>query len=220
VRNSRTTQLLLFAAALALILATSALAAPPQVDPSALTLEESLSLALDHSAKLQEAKAKVALARLDVKATHWGNWLIPKVSTHQGFDFLSGQERRSIAFSLDLAKFLGEGQREAEKARIGLEQAERAVAEARGELIAEVTRAFFHLTATKAAVQVREEEVAQALKLQALQQIRFEHGTGDLAPLLQAQEALARARLDLLRAQHEARLAELALLRAIGLPLP
>ena len=212
---------LFLSAALALILATSALAAaPPQVDPSALTLEESLSLALDHSPKLQEAKAKVALARLDVKATHWGNWLIPKVSTHQGFDFLSGQERRSIAFSLDLAKFLGEGQREAEKARIHLEQAGRALAEARGEAITEVTKAFFHLTAAKAAFQVREEAVAQALKLQALQQIRFEHGTGDLAPLLQAQEALARARLDLLRAQHEAKLAELALLRAIGLPLP
>jgi outer membrane protein TolC len=218
VRSPRTKSGLLLAA-LALLLTTSALAAP-RVDPTTLTLEESLSLALDHSAKLQEAKAKVALARLDVKATHWGNWLIPKVSTHQGFDFLSGQERRSIAFSLDLAKFLGEGQREAEKARIGLEQAERDLAEARGEVIADVTKAFFHLTVTKAAVQVREEAVAQALKLQALQQIKFEHGTGDLGPLLQAQEALARARLDLLRAQHEARLAELALLRAIGLPLP
>ena len=162
----------------------------------------------------------VALARLDVRAAHWWNWLIPKVTTHQGFDFLAGQERGSVALSLDLSKFLGEGQREAEKARIHLEQAERALAEARGELIAEVTKAFFHLTATKAAVEVREEAVAQALKLQALQHIKFEHGTGDLAPLLQAQEALSRARLDLLRAQHEATLAELALLRAIGLPLP
>ena len=217
--RSHLTQSRLFLAALALLLATSALAAP-QGDPSTLTPDESIALALEHSPKLQEAKARVALARLDVKATHWGNWLIPKVSTHQGFDFLSGQERRSIAFSLDLAKFLGEGQREAEKARIHLEQAERALAEARGELIAEVTKDYFHLTATKATVQVREEAVAQALKLQALQAIKFEHGTGDLAPLLQAQEALARARLDLLRAQHEARLAELALLRAIGLPLP
>jgi outer membrane protein TolC len=206
--------------AMVLAAATSALAAPPEVDPTALTLEESLSLALDHSPKLQEARARVALARLDVKAAQWWNWLIPKVTTHQGFDFLAGQERGSVALSLDLSKFLGEGAREAEKARIHLERAERALAEARGELIADVTKAFFHLTATKAAVQVREEAVAQALKLQALQQIKFEHGTGDLAPLLQAQEALARARLDLLRARHEARLAELALLRAIGLPLP
>lgn len=218
-RSSRTTAGLLLAA-LVLTLATASAASPPAVDPAALTLEESLSLALTHSPKLQEAKAKVALARLDVKATHWWNWLIPKVTTHQGFDFLTGQERRSVALSLDLSKFLGEGQREAEKARIHLEQAERALAEARGEVIAEVTRGFFHLTAAKAAVEVREEAVAQALKLQALQQIKFEHGSGDLAHLLQAQEALAQARLDLLRAQHEARLAELALLRAIGLPLP
>ena len=192
----------------------------PQVDPSALTLEESIALALTHSPKLQEARARIALARLDVKATHWWNWLIPKVTTHQGFDFLAAQERGSVALSLDLSKFLGEGTREAEKARIGLEQAARALEAARGDVIAEVTKAFFHLTLTRAAVEVREEAVAQALKLQALQQIKFEHGTGDLAPLLLAQEALARARLDLLRAQHEARLAELALLRAIGLPLP
>jgi len=96
----------------------------------------------------------------------------------------------------------------------------RALVEARSEMISEVTKAFFHLTAAKATIQVREDAVAQALKLQALQQIKFEHGTGDLAPLLHAQEALARARLDLLRARHEARLAELGLLRAIGLPLP
>ncbi len=208
------------AAALALTLVTPALAAPPQVDPDTLTLEQSVTLALSHSPKLQEARAKVALARLDVRAAHWWNWLIPTVTTHQGFDFLAAQERAAVALSLDLSKFLGEGPREAERARIGLEQAERALGEARGEVITEVTRAFFQLAAGRAAVQVREEAVGQALKLQALQAIKFEHGSSDLAPLLQAQAALARARLDLLRAQQEAKLAELGLLRAIGLPLP
>ncbi len=206
--------------ALALALVTTALAAAPQVDPAVLTLEESIALALTDSSKLQEARAKVALARLDVKAARWWNWLIPTVTTHQGFDFLASQQRASVALSLDLSKFLGEGEREAEKATIGLEQAERALVEARAEVIAEVTRAFFHLTATKAALQVREDAVGQTLKLQALQMIRFEHGSSDLAPLLQAQAALARARLDLLSAQQEARLAEFGLLRAIGLPLP
>jgi outer membrane protein TolC len=162
----------------------------------------------------------VALARLDVKAARWWNWLIPTVITHQGFDFLASHQRASVALSLDLSKFLGEGQRGAEKATIGLEQAERALVEARAEVTAEVTRAFFHLTATKAALQVREDAVGQTLKLQALQGIRFEHGSSDLAPLLQAQAALARARLDLLSDQQEARLAEFGLLRAIGLPLP
>ena len=55
-------------------------------------------------------------------------------------------------------------------------------------------------------------------KLQALQTLRFEHGASDLGPLLQAQETLARARLDLLRTQQEAHLAALALRQAIGLP--
>ena len=58
------------------------------------------------------------------------------------------------------------------------------------------------------------------MKLHVLEAIRFEHGIGDLAPLLRAREALARARLEILTARHDARLAELALLRAIGLPLP
>jgi outer membrane protein TolC len=62
--------------------------------------------------------------------------------------------------------------------------------------------------------------VAHAVKLQALETIRFEHGTGDLAPLLQAEAALTRARLELLAAQQEAALAELALGRAIGFPIP
>jgi len=208
------------AVALALALVTPAQAGPPQVDPAALTLEEAIALALTYSSKLQEARARVALARLDVRAAGWWNWLIPKVTTHQGFDFLAGQERAAIALSFDLSKFLGEGTREAEKALIGLEQARQALEATRGEVITEVTKAFFHLTATNAAVQVREEAVSQALKLQALHAIKFEHGSGDLGPLLQAREALARARLELLRAQHEARLAELGLLRAIGLPLP
>ena len=50
--------------------------------------------------------------------------------------------------------------------------------------------------------------------------IKFAHGTGALTPLLHAQAALTRARLDLLTAQQEARLAALALRRAIGLPHP
>ncbi len=207
------------AAALALTLSTPALAAPPQLDPTALTLEESIALALTHSPKLQEARARVALARLDVRATTWWNWLIPRVTTHQGFDFLLGQERAAVLLSLDLSRFLGEGTREGEKAGIGLEQAERAVEVTRAEVITEVTEAFFHLTATNAALQVREEAVAQALKLQALQAIKFEHGASDLGPLLHSQEALAQSRLELLRARHEAKLAELGLLRALGLPL-
>ncbi len=210
----------LLAAALAFTLSTPALAGPPQVEPAALTLEESIALALTHSPKLQEARARVALARLDVRAADWWHWLIPRVTTHQGFDFLLGQERAAVLLSLDLSRFLGEGTREAEKAGIGLEQAERALEATRSEVITEVTRAFFHLTATNAALQVREEAVGQALKLQALQAIKFEHGASDLGPLLQAQAALARTRLDLLMARHEAKLAELGLLRAIGLPLP
>jgi outer membrane protein, heavy metal efflux system len=193
---------------------------PPPVDAATLSLEAALALALDHAPKLQEARARVALARLDVRATQWWQWLIPTLAASQGYDFLAGQERAALALSFDVSKFLGKGAREAEAARIGLAQAERAVEVARAEVVAEVTRAVYQRTATRAAVEVREEAVAQAVKLRTLEAIRFEYGTGDLAPLLHAEAALARARLELLSARQEAALAELALLRAAGLPLP
>jgi outer membrane protein len=208
------------AVALCFALAAPAAAEPPPIDPATVSLEEAIALALESAPKLQEARAKVALARLDVRATQWWQWLIPSLSASQGFDFLAGQERAAVALSLDLSKFLGKGAREAEAARIGLAQTERALEIARAEVVAEVIRAVYHRTATRATVRVREETVAHAVKLRALEEIRFEHGTGDLAPLLQAEAALARARLELLAAQQEAALAELALGRAIGLPLP
>jgi outer membrane protein len=210
---------------LAAVALTFALAAPCaadelRVDAATLTLDEAIALALEHAPKLQEARAKVALAQLDVRATRWWTWLIPTVTAHQGFDFLSAQERAAVALSLDLSKFTGKGARDAEQARLGLAQAQRAVEVARAEVVTEVTRAVFQLASARAAIEVREEAVAHAVKLQALEAIRFEHGTGDLAPLLRAREALARARLELLTARHEARLAELGLLRAIGLSVP
>jgi len=143
---------------------------------------------------------------------------VPSMHVQQGYDFLAGQERAAVALSIDLSKFLGKGAREAESARLGLAQAERTLGVTRSEVIAEVTRAYFDLATKRAAIPVREEAVAHALKLQALQTLRFEHGASDLGPLLQAQEVLARARLDLLRTQQEAHLAALALRQAIGLP--
>jgi cobalt-zinc-cadmium efflux system outer membrane protein len=195
-------------------------AAEPPVDPATLTLEAAVALALEHAPRLQEARAKVALAALDVRATRWWQWLVPSLSAGQGFDFLAGQERASVALSLDLSKFLGKGARDAEQARIGLAEAERALATARSEVVAEVTRAVYHRDATQAAVPVREQALVHALKLQRLEAIRFQLGTGDLGPLLQADGAVARAQLDLLAGEQAAALAELALLRAIGLPLP
>jgi outer membrane protein TolC len=207
--------------AVALIAAPAARTeAPPVVDPTTLTLAEAIALARAHAPALQEARAKVALVRLDVRATRWWTWLIPSVSASPGYDFLAGQERASVALSLDLTKLLGQGAREAERADWALAHAERAVEIAEAAVVEAVTRAHFQLTVTRATVEVRTAAVADALKLEALEAIRFAHGTGDLAPLLHARAALARARLDRLTAEQEAQLAALALRRAIGLPLP
>ena len=195
-------------------------AAADPTDPAALTLDAALALAREHAPALQEARARVALAQLDVRATRWWTWLLPSISASQGYDFLAGQERASVALSLDLSKLLGQGAREAARADLGLAQAERAVGVAEAAVVEAVTRAHFQLAAARATVQVRAEAVADAVKLDALEALRFIHGTGDLAPRLRARDALARARLDLLTAEQEVALAALALSRAIGAPGP
>ena len=190
----------------------------PFIEPAAdLPLETLLDLARQHAPKLKDARAKVALARLDVRGTEWWTWLVPSVTAHQGYDFLTGQDRAAVGLALDLSKFLGVGARDAERARLGLEQAERALAVTEAEVVAEVVQAAYQVAATRATVQVRETAVAHAIKLELLERIKFEHGTGDLAPLLQAEGGLARARLELLQARQAADLAALALYRAVGL---
>jgi outer membrane protein TolC len=197
-----------------------AAAASPLVDPADLPADQLVTLARQHAPRLQDARAKVALARLDVRATEWWTWLVPSVTAHQGYDFLTGQERAAVGLALDLSRLLGAGARDAERARLGLAEAERALAVTEAEVVAEVTQAAYQVAAARATVEVREAAVAHAVKLELLERIKFEHGTGDLAPLLEAEGALARARLELLQARQAADLAALALYRAVGLGAP
>ena len=205
---------------LLMALVPPAIARSPAIDLGALSVEELVTLARQHAPKLQDARAKVALARLDVRGTEWWTWLVPSVTAHQGYDFLTGQERAAVGLALDLSKVLGEGARAAERARLGLAQAERALAVTEAEVVAEVVQAAYQVAAARATVEVREAAVAHAVKLELLERIKFEHGTGDLAPLLQAEGGLARARLELLQAKQAADLAALALYRAAGLVAP
>jgi outer membrane protein TolC len=192
----------------------------PAIDPADLPIETLLTLARQHAPRLQDARAKVALARLDVRGTEWWTWLVPSVTAHQGYDFLTGQERAAIGLAIDLSKLVGAGARDAERARLGLAQAERALAVAEAEMVAEVVQAAYQVATLRATVEVREAAVAHAVKLELLERVKFEHGTGDLAPRLQAEGALARARLELLQARQAADLAALALCRAVGIPAP
>jgi outer membrane protein TolC len=208
--------------AIGLTLATAgpSAASSAVIDPADLPLDALLELARQHAPKLMDARAKVALARLDVRGTAWWTWLVPSVTAHQGYDFLTGQERAAVGLALDLSKFVGAGARDAERARLGLEQAARALAVIEAEVVAEVVQARYQVTAARATVQVRETAVAHAVKLELLERIKFAHGTGDLAPLLQAEGGLARARLELLQAKQAADLAALGLYRAVGLAAP
>lgn len=204
----------------AIVAAQPATASSPVIDPATLPLDAVLDLARQHAPKLKDARAKVALAHLDVRATEWWTWLIPNVTAHQGYDFLAGQDRAAVGLAIDLSRFLGAGARDAERARLGLAQAERALALTEADVVAEVIAAVYQVAATRATVAVRETAVAHAVKLELLERIKFEHGTGDLAPLLQAEGALARARLELMQAKQAADLAAVALYRVLGLGPP
>jgi outer membrane protein TolC len=218
--RSRALAIAWLAVVVTLATAPAAAASSPVIDPANLPLDALLELARQHAPKLQDARAKVALARLDVRGTEWWTWLVPSVTAHQGYDFLTGQERAAVGLALDLSRFLGAGARDAERARIGLEQAERTLATTETAILAEVVQAAYQVAAARATVQVREAAVAHAVKLELLERIKFEHGTGDLAPLLQAEGGLARARLELLQAKQAADLAALGLYRAVGLVAP
>ena len=83
-------------ACLAVLLAVAGGVSPaaansPFIDPADLPLDTLLELARQHAPKLKDARAKVALARLDVRGTEWWTWLVPSVTAHQGYDFLTAR---------------------------------------------------------------------------------------------------------------------------------
>ena len=63
-----------------ILVAVLALAGPvASLDVETLRLDDAITLALEQSPKLQDGRAKVALAQLDVKATSWWQWLVPSM---------------------------------------------------------------------------------------------------------------------------------------------
>jgi hypothetical protein len=86
--------------------AVPSLAAPPPVDVATLTLDEAIALAREQAAKVQDARAKVALAQLDVQATRWWQWLIPSVTAQPGYELLRTQQAVRLA-ELELLKAIG-----------------------------------------------------------------------------------------------------------------
>ena len=184
-----------------------------------LTLNEAIAAALEHSPKIKEARANIALAELDVKAAVWWRRLIPHLAVTEGYDFLSQQERAHVAMTLDLSKLLGEGSREERQAGIRLFNTNLYLETVRRQTVREAAQAFFELTAARNTVPVKEEVLENNLKLQQILKIKFEHGSIELDRLLAIEEAISAARLEVLRARQLARLAEMKLIEAMGLPM-
>lgn len=221
--KGKKTQLL--AAFLALFLCNVGLAGamegskPKESIPEGLTLDQAVATALEHSPKIREAREKIALAELDVKATVWWRWLIPNLTVAEGYDFLNQQERAHVAMTLDLSKLLGEGSREERQAEIKLFNSNLHLETVRRQTAREAAQAFFEYAAARQEVPVREEVLENSLKLREVLKIKFDHGSVELDKMLAIEETISAARLEVLKAQQNARLAEMKLIEAIGLPM-
>ena len=187
--------------------------------PEGLTLDEAVETALEHSPKIGEAREKIALAELDVKAAVWWRWLIPNLTVAEGYDFMSQQERAHVAMTLDLSKLLGEGSREEKQAEIKLFNSNLYYEAVRRLTAREAAQAFFEFAASRQAVPVKEEVLENSLKLLAVLKIKFEHGSIELDRMLAIEETISAARLEVLIARQNARLAEMKLIEAMGLPV-
>jgi outer membrane protein TolC len=192
---------------------------PKESIPEGLTLDEAVATALEHSPKIGEAREKIALAELDVKAAVWWRWLIPNLTVAEGYDFLSQQERAHVAMTLDLSKILGEGLREERQAEIKLFNSNLYYETVRRQTAREAAQAFFEYAAARQAVPVKEEVLKNSLKLREVLKIKFEHGSIELDKLLAIEETISSARLEVLKARQNACLAEMKLIEAMGLPM-
>lgn len=184
-----------------------------------LTLDQAIANAVEHSPKIKEARANIALAELDVKAAVWWRRLIPRLTVAEGYDFLSLQKRAQVALSLDLSKLLGEGSREERQAEIKLFNAQLYLGSIERQAGREAAQAFFEWASARDAVPVKEEILENNLKLQQILKIKFEHGSIEIDRLLSVGEAISAARLEVLKANQNVRLAEMKLVEAMGLPM-
>jgi len=183
----------------------------PEIDFENLTLEQAVTYALEHSPKIKEAKITVALAELDLKHTKWWNWFVPSLTLHQGYNPALAESRMGVGISFDLNKILGGGYREGKQANLKLFDAEIYLINIKQSVIASVTKSYYDFLIARKKLEILEEQLQNSVKLREILKLKFESGQAQITQLLSISDAIAKNKLDLLKAQAEVKLTELKL---------
>lgn len=194
---------------------TPTLAAPPAADA-----ESGVRAAHEHRADLRSAEAQVRAAERAVAAAKAER--LPTVSVGGDYGTLGpslGDGRTTFSVSGRVHVPVFDGGRTGAR----VQQAEAAVLQRRAELDdltgqvdADVRRAALDLATAVSQVELARRAVAVAAEALALTRQRFEAGVTDTVEVVQAQEAVATAELDLINGGFARDLATLALARATG----
>ena len=189
---------------------------PKQLNFKTLTLENTISYALEHSPKIKQAQITVALAELDLKSTRFWNWFVPRLTLHQGYNPALAESRLGIGISFDINKILGGGYRESKQAGLKLFNAEIYLTNIKQAVITEVTKSYYDYVIAKKNIQILEEQLQNSIKLQEILKLKFESGQAQISQLLNVSESIATTKLALLKTQAEVKLTELRLTQEIG----
>ena len=187
-----------------------------QLNLQTLTLDQAITHALEHSPKIKQAQITIALAELDLKQTKWWNWFVPSLTLHQGYNPALAESNMGIGISFDLNKILGRGHREGKQAGLKLFDAEIYLGNVKQAVIASVTKSYYDYVIAKKNIEILEEQLANAVKLQEILKLKFESGQAQITQLLATSESIATTKLTLLKAQAEVKLTELRLKQEIG----
>ena len=187
-----------------------------ELDFETLTLEDAIAHALEHSPKIKQAQITVALAELDLKQTKWWNWFVPSLTLHQGYNPALAESRLGIGISFDLNKILGGGHRQGKQAKLKFFDSEIYLTNTKQSVVVSVTRTYYDFVIAKKNIEILEEQLENSVKLQEIVKLQFESASATIAQLLSVNEAIAKNRLELLRAKSTVKLAELRLKQEVG----
>ncbi|HXH11836.1 MAG TPA: TolC family protein [Alphaproteobacteria bacterium] len=214
-----------------------------QQAPEQLTLQQALSLALQHSPDVAAAERRLEAARALVSEAEAGFY--PKINVSEQYTdtnnpvsaFMSVLNQRRFSFDFDfnhprstenfntrlsLTQPLFNGGRTIIARRIARTTVERSADDLRRvhhDLMFEVTQAYFVVLQAQELVTVQREAVAQVEAQLALAKARFGAGTAVRSDVLSVDVRLAEVREELIKAQNRLALAQAAFNAILGIEL-
>lgn len=192
----------------------------PFVPAPNISLEDALGRAFRQRCDLQAAEAQVRAAQRAVSAARAER--IPSVSVSADYGAIGATPDHShgtfsVTGSLNIPVWQGgriAGDVGQAKATLAQRKAE--LQDLRGQIEADVRKAYLDLTIARSQVEVARENIQVSEETLKLTRQRFDAGVADNAEVVQSQESIAQADLDYINSVFAHNLAKLSLARAIG----